>query len=91
MDKFPSDYLIEAGYTQYEAAPGEQFNPSKKWRSPGGILLTYAEARAEAFGTCDCCGRPAAYPGALRCGAACNAMHEGKDCLHYKPKDSSKA
>jgi hypothetical protein len=90
VHKFAFDYLIEAGYKQIGAPPGEVFDSRRLWQSPKGGQLTYKEARAEAFGSCECCGQPAAYPGALRCGAACSAMHEGKDCLHYKPKPPAK-
>lgn len=88
--KFPFDYLVEAGYQQVGAVPGERFDSDKKWKDPEGNELTYDEARAKAFGSCKCCGRAAAYPGALRCGAACSAMHEFKDCLCYKPKPRAK-
>ena len=32
---------------------------------------------------CQCCGKPLAYDGAIRCGAACTARHEGKRCRCY--------
>lgn len=33
---------------------------------------------------CQCCGKPLAYDGALRCGAACTARHEAKRCRCYQ-------
>lgn len=77
---FPGDYLREAGYEEIIV------KGMPVWLSPDGQELSYYNARAEAFGTCECCGEPNAYPGALRCGAACTAMHEGKACKHYPPR-----
>ena len=80
---FPKDYLIRAGFKEVI----EKGLPV--WQSPEGDKMSYYEARAKAFGTCECCGEPKAYPGAVRCGAACTAMHEGKNCKCYKRSKSS--
>jgi hypothetical protein len=75
---FPKDYLEAAGYVEtiVKGLP--------VWLSPKSKKeLSYYEARLEAFGKCECCGEPRAYPGAVRCGAACTAMHEAKDCQCY--------
>ena len=74
---FPKDYLIAAGYE--EVLDGGV--PS--WKDPQGNIMNFYEARARCFGKCQCCGKPNAYPGALRCGAACTAMHEAKHCECY--------
>ena len=81
--KFPADYLREAGYTK--EAPSLS-DPDSLWGSPEGESMSYDDARAKVFGTCACCGEPSAYPGAIRCGAACTAMHEAKDCRCYAQK-----
>ena len=96
---FPGDYLRRAGYTKQlepivatsplgERVVGTTEKPDYKsaWVDPDGNVLSYADARRQAFGSCECCGQPAAYPGAPRCGGACNARHEAKDCLCYAEK-----
>ncbi len=79
-DMFPKDYLSEAGYVELIV------KGMPVWLSPEGDELSYYEARVKAFGTCECCGEPRAYPGAVRCGAACSAMHEAKDCNCYSQR-----
>lgn len=96
---FPGDYLRRAGYEKQlepitatsptgETTEGTAERPDHEsmWIDTEGKVLSYEDARKQAFGSCKCCGKPSAYPGALRCGAACNAMHEAKDCLCYAEK-----
>jgi hypothetical protein len=80
---FPADYLERAGYRKIEN-PGT----SAKWLSPGGNVTDFDTACREVMGSCACCGKPNSYPGGVRCGGACNAMHEAKDCLCYAQKSN---
>jgi hypothetical protein len=86
---FPRDYLIRSGYKELVSTVDAYKHP-QGWESPTGDRMSFEEARKEAFGSCPCCGKPNAYPGAVRCGAACTAMHEGKDCNCYKQKRATR-
>jgi hypothetical protein len=76
----PGDYLRQAGYAkETEALPDTE----SRWSDARGVTWSFDDACASVMGRCACCGKANSYPGGVRCGAACTAMHEAKDCACY--------
>lgn len=80
---FPADYLRAAGYAKLSETLSDM---DSFWANPEWKSMPFDDACAAVMGRCTCCGKANSYPGGIRCGAACTARHEFKDCRCYAEK-----